>query len=292
MNRALIITVLFLAGAVCAQTVNPPPGGSGLPAGGTSSNMLNGTPAFSTALPNGITATTQAAADNSTKVATTAYADASAKAAVAPGAIYTVPLLSSFTQLHFTYSGSTGSTTATQTVSGGAIQLSPIAYNQSTASLAPLLTLAVPATPYKFRAQISAMFAGQNTQIVAFGLTDGTKYEVLDWQSNNGSSLFRIDKWNTFQTSPSSTNLAGSIATSIPIVPYWVQVRNDGTNIYFDLSLDGQNFYSVFTETIATYITATGVVFGGWNGNSATNTFMSLYLLNWYQGSNANLNGP
>ncbi len=69
MRRLLsgLIALLF-AGAVSAQSIFPPPS-SGLPAGGTSSNILNGTPAWVTALPNGVTATTQTAGDATTDVA-------------------------------------------------------------------------------------------------------------------------------------------------------------------------------------------------------------------------------
>lgn len=71
----------------------------------------NGTdPVWATALPNGVTATTQSASDNSTKVATTAYADAAAGAVTGglaqigtstPTAVATV----SFTSIPATYSG-------------------------------------------------------------------------------------------------------------------------------------------------------------------------------------------
>lgn len=68
---ALIAALLAFSPVLAQQTGGG--GGSGLPAGGTSSNMLIGTPAWTTVFPNGMTGTTQATGDASADVSTDSF---------------------------------------------------------------------------------------------------------------------------------------------------------------------------------------------------------------------------
>ena len=251
---------------------------------------LNVVPA--TAIPSGITATTQTAGDNSTKIATTAYADASAKAAVAPGAIYSVPALGTFTQNNFAFGGGTGTTTATQTVSGGAILINEIRYNASTASLVSL-SLAQPATPYKLRVQVAYLFGVQNSQSIDVGFFDGTKYLTFEVVSTS-ASVFRLAEWAAYNNVGTVTNLTGTLGGALWTMysPLWVQIRNDGTTLNFDLSLDGQNYFNVTSQSVGTYLTPTQIMVGGFNASSASQPSFALNVLNWATFADANLNGP
>jgi hypothetical protein len=69
--------------------------------------------------------------------------------------------------------------------------------------------------------------------------------------------------------------------------PIWLQIRDSGTDLFFDLSYDGVNFFNLFSEAVGTHLTPTDIAFGG--AQSSTITLDT--LLNWTIFNDANLNG-
>ena len=59
---------------------------------------------------------------------------------------------------------------------------------------------------------------------------------------------------------------------------------------WFDVSWDGLNFVNIFNENVGTFITPTEIGFGGLNAGSGTNQY--IWVQNWIQVANANLNAP
>jgi hypothetical protein len=195
-----------------------------------------------------------------------------------------VPSLSSFTFIN------QGSSTAKQTVANGPIQMS-IADNASLNWR--ILSLATPSTPYKFIAQLRGVMATpENSQTVGFYFYDGTKLEGIEFLSQSAGFLPRVQQLNSV-TSAGSTPYSGPTQSfSQPVHPYyspmWLQLRNNGSTLYFDYSFDGTNFVNVYSESVGSFITPTAVGFGGVSAVGSTTSLLS-DLISWSSANNANL---
>jgi hypothetical protein len=75
----------------------------------------------------------------------------------------------------------------------------------------------------------------------------------------------------------------------ISTAPYWIQLRNNGTSLYFDFSSDGSNFVNWYSELISAYITPTKIGFGGLSETSGLAATVTADLLAWLVSTNANL---
>ena len=71
--------------------------------------------------------------------------------------------------------------------------------------------------------------------------------------------------------------------------PVWVQLRNDGTDLYFDYSLDGANFINLWSEAVGSFITPTQYGFGGISVTSGGQPSVICDLLAWVETNNATL---
>ncbi len=196
------------------------------------------------------------------------------------GVNYSTPSLASFTWLN------QGTATATQTVANQAISL---ATNNS--SQVSILYISAPATPYRVRARmVGYPKAGANsTQFGGIGFYDGTKLTSMGSFGNSASMI--IAHIATITTGSGAwgggvTNSGGASFMLMP--PAWVQIRNDGTTLYYDMSVDGQNFTNMFSEAIGTYISSPTNIWWGGAGVSGLGGVVS--LLNWTVSNTASLN--
>jgi len=64
---------------------------------------------------------------------------------------------------------------------------------------------------------------------------------------------------------------------------YWLQLRNDGTTLYYDVSWDGANFTNLYSESVGAFITPTAIGFGGVSVIASTTTFIKLIIHNWLE---------
>src|SRR5512139_2622 len=71
---------------------------------------------------------------------------------------------------------------------------------------------------------------------------------------NSGQHL--VQRWSAYATF-SANALAPVSIYHLPQLP-WMRLRNDGTNLYFGRSPDGNNWFEFHTEPLATYLTAAG----------------------------------
>jgi hypothetical protein len=186
----------------------------------------------------------------------------------------TVPLLSSFTKA--------GSSSAAAQQVGGVntpIQLemptnSGLQYN--------LLFVASPTTLYKLRAQVNGVGTGIGTSGIYF--YNGTAFLGIEMGWDFGQNL-RVISDATLTGSP--TVLTEWTFGASQGAPIWLQIRDSGTDLFFDLSYDGVNFFNLFSEAVGTHLTPTDIAFGG--AQSSTITLDT--LLNWTIFNDANLNG-
>ena len=66
-------------------------------------------------------------------------------------------------------------------------------------------------------------------------------------------------------------------------------LRNDGTDLYFDYSLDGANFINLWSEAVGSFITPTQYGFGGISDTSGGQPSVICDLLAWVETNNATL---
>jgi hypothetical protein len=154
-------------------------------------------------------------------------------------------------------------------------------------------------TPYSFVARMQADPTGVINSIAnagtpnansgagsfAIGFSDGTKYVVLMLSAGTAATptLF-VTEWNT--STSVNTSPVGVSSTAVTLFSslgaLWFKIRNDGTDIYFQISLDGNTFYTVYSQTITAFLSSAADVFWGLYGHSNSPTIM---LLDWTQGT-------
>ena len=125
--------------------------------------------------------------------------------------------------------------------------------------------------------------------------SDGTK--IIGWESVEQSSAgysVRILQANDLTGSGAVlTSLGGPAQNQIInnnfVSPAWYQLRNDGTNIFFDYGYDGVNFVNFTSQVLGAFITPTSVAFGGLSVTSGTLPFVFVDLLAWNVANNATL---
>lgn len=195
------------------------------------------------------------------------------------GPSYSVPDPTTFTWMN------QGTSTAQQAVSGASVQMSLSPVN-STQNWRGLFTNVPGSTPYKVKAQLSAILAGGGAAIAGLYFTDGTKLYGIELLSTGGTPGLRIEKINN--TGSDNSTAATFTGSFIPVAGFWLQLRNDGTKLYFDYSFDGEHFLNLWSENIGTWLTPVKYGYGGFAQNGTAQSFM--WWLNWATAANANLN--
>jgi hypothetical protein len=184
-----------------------------------------------------------------------------------------------------------GSDSARQTVSGGAIELT---IPDRTANWSGLF-INQPATPYKVIAQIIGTTpASANSQTVGLYFYDGTKLEGLEFLMQNANALVPRVQRLTNVTTPGTTPISGTATLStqsgftiVTTRNFWMQLRNDGTTLFFDYSFDGQNFVNWYSELLSAFITPTQIGFGGTSQTAGSAANVKCDLFNWATFGNA-----
>jgi len=199
------------------------------------------------------------------------------------GGTYTVPSLASFTWVNQSTS------TALQLSSSGPILIT----TPSTTLNWRLLTISAPSTPYRVRALIRGMATSEAASTAwtkGLFFYDGTKLagiEACIGCNGTASQRTRVEKINNVTTDNStvaSNDPWGAAQTRNEL--FWAQIRDDGTTLYFDTSLDGDNWINLSSFTRASFITPTSIGCGGGSNNNG----IYVSLLAWTVDSNANLN--
>jgi len=118
---------------------------------------------------------------------------------------------------------------------------------------------AAPVAPYRIAVFIQHIEAQGNTNTIPmFGFSDGTRYHTV-WLWFPG--YFSVRTYSNNTTNVSSTTITGFVF-SLP-GEFWVGLRDDGTNVYWEVSFDGVEFIPVYSVAKAAgYLGA-----GGYNVN-------------------------
>jgi hypothetical protein len=159
-------------------------------------------------------------------------------------------------------------------------------------------------TPYSFVARfafdstgfIRTINGGSNpaqTTVGGFfiGFRDsGGKYVTMNLLLVPATSpflFFNINEMNSATSLNTNPNPPGSLSSAGLAQFYgpgamWMKIQNDGTNLNFFFSIDGQNWYKVYTQTITSFMANANNVCWGSVGNSGSAT---VALYDWTQGT-------
>lgn len=259
-----IISNLASTGAVTLTLANTPTGTGGivLASAPTLSNPVVGT---------------QAATDNSTKAASTAYVQTALLGALFGQQIIT-PVLANFTLVN-------NSSNITQTAPGG-ICAQQVSVNGNNLRMA---MVAAPGTPYRAVGLVLPRFKGSISGSltnggVAFRNTTTGQVQLVCLSMNQSASATIV-----VASYSNNTTFNTVYGTSIPVASppsfLWFACADDGTNVYFEYSLDGLNWIVLYTiSKVSGYLGATGynqVGFLGNFNNSSAGILEAITLASW-----------
>jgi hypothetical protein len=101
-----------------------------------------------------------------------------------------------------------------------------------------------------------SLAAATNLWIMA-GWTDGTKLEIFELRDD---PAVHVAQWASF-----NSRNGDDVARNTPPLPViWLGLRDDGLSVYWELSVDGVNFTTVYTTTkLLGYLSAYSSIFFG-----------------------------
>jgi hypothetical protein len=105
-------------------------------------------------------------------------------------------------------------------------------------------TKAAPSTPYTITACVAFSTAGASNAWAGIGWYNGSDKLELIGMNFSGSWLFLAGTMNT--TTSYNANDAATGGSYAPGV-FWVQIKDDGTNITMGYGIDGANFLTLYT---------------------------------------------
>lgn len=190
-----------------------------------------------------------------TTAATPAYVAAAVAGVGGGGGLYDisagVPALSSMTAVNIS-----GTNVVTE-ASGKAINL----YAAAPVTGLSGYTLPAPGTtPYRVRLLFQLDSSDASHDLVV-GWSDGTKIEALWVRDYANDFHWYVYDWTTYLATDASLT-SGALSTGSTNI--WIGLRNDGTDVYFEISSDGVNFMTLGTVTISTsYLADYSKIFWG-----------------------------
>ncbi len=202
------------------------------------------------------------------------------------GSAPSIPAISDFTWVN------QGSSTATQVLANGPIMAT--LEDASGLEWRGLFKNVLGAAPYKVQAQLRGLSAGySNSQNIGLYFYDGTQLMGFECLIQSGGVLPRVERINSVTSDNGTAATYGSQSQAQMFNPYlspmWLQLRNDGTDLYFDYSLDGANFINLWSEAVGSFITPTQYGFGGFSDTSGGQPSVICDLLAWVETNNATL---
>lgn len=137
-----------------------------------------------------------------------------------------------------------------------------------------------PSTPYSFKAQLvnnKLPSSGTANPSVYYGWYDGTKLHLSNFVwINSATPTVDIERWTNLSTFSSNSDF---LRTAVWHQPYWIKLRNDGTNIYFYWSMSGsdEDFNLLYSVAIASgFLANYNSLFFGINGANGGGTMLKL----------------
>jgi hypothetical protein len=185
----------------------------------------------------------------------------------AEGRAHVVPTLSDFTWVN------QGSASATQRSYGFAIS----ATGNSSAHNWRILARAAPSTPYAIIARLRRFSFNASWHWHALGFRDSATGRLVSHgvYSAGVTPVLRREYW----TNPTTQTAASADVNWWPILE-WMRIRDDGTNIYGDISVNGDDWIQMFSLGRTAHLANPDQVWVGWNMFAGTGSGQ-LQVLSW-----------
>lgn len=141
-----------------------------------------------------------------------------------------------------------------------------------------------PASNYICRAYFECLPFWNNDafQAPSIILYDSVSGKLISWGYGYDPSTFRMqaNKWNSI-SSFNAAYVNNQVADVMGYGIHWWQIRDDGSNRYFEYSYNGVDFYTAGTSSRTDFITPTHI---GWGAGSSTVTPFGHRLRSWTNG--------
>lgn len=133
-----------------------------------------------------------------------------------------------------------------------------------------------PTPPYKYTVLTAPFPESSSNNCVALGFTDGTKAQSIRTDTTNRLYVQHYSAPNTYVATDKT-----STATNYPANTTWLQIEDDGTDVYFRASLDGVSFATLYSVAKSSgYLGSTGYSHVLINGPAANSAFTIMSLSN------------
>lgn len=132
-----------------------------------------------------------------------------------------------------------------------------------------------PSTPWQVDAKIAFLyFSNNNAAITGLVLSDGTGKIILFGLLYNAGLAIDVVRYTnptTFSFTPFSNSSAQ--ANNVAATWVWLRVKDDGVNVIYSISIDGVNYFQMFSESRTAFLlggpTRVGLAVDAENGSSA-----------------------
>lgn len=167
-----------------------------------------------------------------------------------------------------------------------------------------LLTTAAPSTPYSFIVRYQSRQAFINSQVTGVYFYDGTKISGIESLTAGTVAGVVFDSPQAFIRVSNITNTIGSTYTPIANLngtaggfaapspafgPIWMRLRNNGTILSYDYSIDGAFWINLATQTTSVFITPTQIGIGGVSVVGTAGFALGMSISSWYTTTTATL---
>jgi len=156
-----------------------------------------------------------------------------------------------------------------------------------------------PATPYCVIGNlvcnqgdyVSASYTNDRSIMFGLGFYDGTKavWGGANWNSASDTMGYNIYHWSNLST-VAATQFGQRFASGQPTgMIQWFQVRDDGTNIYFYIAMDGTSgnppthWVKIYSEARTSYLSAPTYIIWAADDSFATAATPAYFTLNSWQ---------
>ncbi len=131
-----------------------------------------------------------------------------------------------------------------------------------------------PTSNYTATFYIEWQFSVNNGPLGWIGLSDGTKYITFGCQTQSGNTAnVLVQHWNS-ATSINGSQTFGGQAAAAWLTARWWRLLDDGTNLNYQASLNGIDYFTFYKEARTTFLTPTTI---GWGINSYSTSAYTWY---------------
>lgn len=122
--------------------------------------------------------------------------------------------------------------------------------------------MAAPGTPWQVYAKLKAPLIPSTYHSLALFVTDGTKILAITITDQGNLSTYATQIGVNRYTNATTYSAADYASQAIGWKPEWLSIKDDGTNIHYYISNNGQEWEQLFSASRTAFLTPSNVGFG------------------------------